>query len=154
MITGGTVAFHEKRKFYRIRADIPATIYPFFMEKDKEKKNEFYTATIVNISAAGVKLSSKDLIPISPNILIKFQLDGYEAEIVCKAVRRFDEDKKEKLLTLAFKYPYNPPQEITRPNKWMEDNIVKYVFQKQIIRKSRSTKKDRSYHKTYFTKAD
>ena len=39
VITGGTVAFHEKRKFYRIRADIPATIYPFFMEKDKEKKN-------------------------------------------------------------------------------------------------------------------
>ena len=150
MITG-TVSFHEKRRFYRVWTNLPATIYPFFMDKDKEKRKEFYEATIVNISAAGVKLSSKELIPLSPNILIVFKLDSYDAEIICKAVKRFDEDKPDKILTLAFKTPYNPPPEIVRPNKWMEDNIVKYVFKKQLMKKSFPTKKTPK-HRTYLTK--
>lgn len=149
----GSARYYEKRKFYRILTEIPATVFPFFDSKEDKEKEEFYETTIVDLSGAGVKLYSEEVIPYSKKVLIKFSLADYEAEIICRVVKRYEEDKNF-FLALAFEYPYQIPTNVVNPKKWMEDKIAKYVFQRQIIKKAPIATKHVKRHRTYYTKED
>ena len=85
----------------------------------------------MNLSGAGAKLVSEEPIPASVNVLVKFTLGDTELSIVCKTVRRLEEHKNNSLM-VAFSYPQTTPINIVNQRKWMENKIIKYVFQQQV----------------------
>ena len=141
------VDFHEKRKFFRVKTDIPAAVFPFFQSEDAEEKGMIFYADIVNLSGAGAKLVSEEPIPASVNVLVRFTLGKTELSIVCKTVRRLEEPKNNSLM-VAFSYPQTTPINIINQRKWMENKIVKYVFQQQVRPAAGKTQKNRrpTYH--------
>ena len=132
MITRITRTEREnKRRLYRVNTNIPIILIPIFSEnKTDNKKEKIYKSCLLDISGCGGRFVLPEDFPEVSQIIAKFKLNKFEAEIICDVVRR---SEKNKTIATSFIFPCNVPNNIANPIKWLENKITHFVFSQQVV---------------------
>lgn len=137
----------NKRRLYRVSTNIPVLIIPVFPKNETNKKDKEppkFDSCLLDISGCGGLFVLPENFPEVSQIIAKFKLNEFDAEIICDVVRRSEENNT---IATAFNYPCNAPSNIANPMKWLEDKITHFVFSKQVVWKKdeETIKKARKY---------